>query len=604
MDDPARGRRPVHQPRPLVPVQLHRPRRVPAGLAGRPDVRALRPPGRAPHDDHLRRDRDLDHRRAGRGRSRPGRAQDRAGPRLAPARASRTGASRSPATVSTGRRAAAGGRQPSRSTGRPAPLLVWRGAPRGEPLRQGRVAEGEDRPRPAARRSSRCRWRPSRPGCPRGIWTIESSESIPPRCWVGIGTPMTGRIVLAASMPGRWAAPPAPAMMTRIPRPRPPLGVAEQVVRRPMGRDDLAAPRARRARRGPRRPPRASGSPTGCRRRPRRRAPRSRSARSSRVLRRRRLAAQRSACAGRAGPRRAPRRRRARAPSRGPSCGVRRRAACRTGGGGRSGRRGRRRARRAAPSRARAGAEQVDHRGRRERHRSSRGRARRSPGCAARTATSAAPSIVQWPLLWTRGASSLTTRRPSRRRNSSRSACRQAHRHRQPPADVGGPLGDRRRRPGPAPPTRPGCPSSWTFRATGKVAIAPSMPRATMTESSASKSSSRSARSGVPGSRPRRSEGAVELGGRRRCGPGPGRRSRRSRPSAAAAGRGVGGRRPRARRSVRTSRHGATAMPAASTNRRSASRSWVTTSGHAARAGPAPRASSASTTSAATCSSS
>ena len=56
-------------------------------------------------------------------------------------------------------------------------------------------------------------------GMPRGIWTIESSESRPPRCCVGIGTPMTGSVVLAASMPGRCAAPPAPAMITRSPRP-------------------------------------------------------------------------------------------------------------------------------------------------------------------------------------------------------------------------------------------------------------------------------------------------------------------------------------------------------------------------------------------------
>ncbi len=34
------------------------------------------------------------------------------------------------------------------------------------------------------------------------------------------GTPKTGSAVLAASMPGRWAAPPAPAMITRIPRSR------------------------------------------------------------------------------------------------------------------------------------------------------------------------------------------------------------------------------------------------------------------------------------------------------------------------------------------------------------------------------------------------
>ena len=56
-------------------------------------------------------------------------------------------------------------------------------------------------------------------GTPRGIWTIESSESRPPRCWVGIGTPITGSAVFAASIPGRCAAPPAPATITRIPRP-------------------------------------------------------------------------------------------------------------------------------------------------------------------------------------------------------------------------------------------------------------------------------------------------------------------------------------------------------------------------------------------------
>ena len=32
------------------------------------------------------------------------------------------------------------------------------------------------------------------------------------------GTPITGSVVTAASIPGRWAAPPAPATMTRRPR--------------------------------------------------------------------------------------------------------------------------------------------------------------------------------------------------------------------------------------------------------------------------------------------------------------------------------------------------------------------------------------------------
>ena len=41
---------------------------------------------------------------------------------------------------------------------------------------------------------------------------------MPSRCFSGTGTPMTGSGVTAASIPGRCAAPPAPAMMTRSPR--------------------------------------------------------------------------------------------------------------------------------------------------------------------------------------------------------------------------------------------------------------------------------------------------------------------------------------------------------------------------------------------------
>src|SRR5207302_7529102 len=56
-------------------------------------------------------------------------------------------------------------------------------------------------------------------GTPAGIWTIEYSESTPPRCSVGIGTPITGRSVQAATTPGRCAAPPAAAMTILMPRP-------------------------------------------------------------------------------------------------------------------------------------------------------------------------------------------------------------------------------------------------------------------------------------------------------------------------------------------------------------------------------------------------
>ena len=73
--------------------------------------------------------------------------------------------------------------------------------------------------RRAARRCGRCRPRPSATGTPAGICTIESSESMPSRCLSGTGTPITGSGVTDASMPGRWAAPPAPAMITWSPRP-------------------------------------------------------------------------------------------------------------------------------------------------------------------------------------------------------------------------------------------------------------------------------------------------------------------------------------------------------------------------------------------------
>src|ERR671916_43329 len=56
-------------------------------------------------------------------------------------------------------------------------------------------------------------------GTPAGICTIDSSESSPSRWRSGTGTPITGSTVAAATIPGRWAAPPAPAMTTRNPRP-------------------------------------------------------------------------------------------------------------------------------------------------------------------------------------------------------------------------------------------------------------------------------------------------------------------------------------------------------------------------------------------------
>ena len=87
-------------------------------------------------------------------------------------------------------------------------------------LAQRRVVIGEDRDgqqrRVVRARLSRS---PSVPtGMPPGICTIDSSESMPFSAWLSTGTPNTGSSVLAATMPGRCAAPPAPAMITCKPR--------------------------------------------------------------------------------------------------------------------------------------------------------------------------------------------------------------------------------------------------------------------------------------------------------------------------------------------------------------------------------------------------
>ena len=75
-------------------------------------------------------------------------------------------------------------------------------------------------------------------GMPAGIWTIESSESWPVSALDSTGTPNTGSGVSAAIMPGRCAAPPAPAMITLKPAALAPLAKSIEPVRRAVGRDD------------------------------------------------------------------------------------------------------------------------------------------------------------------------------------------------------------------------------------------------------------------------------------------------------------------------------------------------------------------------------
>ena len=239
---------------------------------------------------------------------------------------------------------------------------------------------------------------------------------------------MTGRAVLAASIPGRWAAPPAPATMTRMPAAGGLLRVAEQPIGRAMRRHDrelgrhaeLVEDRHRRLERREVGAAAADDADDG----------------DGLVLGHRSPSFVASSAQARRPS--APRRRGerlvddpARAPSGGPSCGVRRRAACRTGGGGRPGRRGRLGDAVQPGVAPRTAAEEVDHRGR-----AVGGRVDPSPSpqiarmCCSNCEV-AAPSIVQWPELWTRGASSLTTSDPSRSRNSSdRQRAAQVHRAR------------------------------------------------------------------------------------------------------------------------------------------------------------------------------
>ena len=142
----------------------------------------------------------------------------------------------------------------------------------------------------------------------------------------------------------------------------------------------------------------------------------------------------------------------------------------------------------------------------------------RGSPASARTCCSnwsvAAPSIVQWPLLWTRGASSFTTSDRSGIRNSSTvsvptrsssmaSRVASAWAARTVEASTGGGAGA-------TDSTR--IPASWRLRATGKARLSPSAPRATMADTSQAKSSSSSRRRPVAAVAAERREPGLELG--------------------------------------------------------------------------------------------
>ena len=75
-------------------------------------------------------------------------------------------------------------------------------------------------------------------GMPPGICMIDKSESLPSSACVFIGTPSTGSGVIAAAMPGRCAAPPAPAMITLKPVSFARMGELVEALGRAVGGDD------------------------------------------------------------------------------------------------------------------------------------------------------------------------------------------------------------------------------------------------------------------------------------------------------------------------------------------------------------------------------
>ncbi len=113
-------------------------------------------------------------------------------------------------------------------------------APGIETLRQRLVVEGQHGGGEQGRvdRARRVRWRAFRPGCPPASarWTEgcpdRTGTSIPP------ARRRPGSGVMAAVMPGRWAAPPAPAITTLKARRLGALGEGDQPVRGAVGRDD------------------------------------------------------------------------------------------------------------------------------------------------------------------------------------------------------------------------------------------------------------------------------------------------------------------------------------------------------------------------------
>ena len=117
-----------------------------------------------------------------------------------------------------------------------------RGARRGSA--RGRVEERGRRRRAAPRRTARRwwrrprRWRTSRPARRPASARSTAASPGPAGGATATGTPSTGTVVLAASIPGRWAAPPAPAMIARSPRAGRRLGEGEHLVGHAVGADD------------------------------------------------------------------------------------------------------------------------------------------------------------------------------------------------------------------------------------------------------------------------------------------------------------------------------------------------------------------------------
>ena len=310
---------------------------------------------------------------------------------------------------------------------------------------------------------------------------------MPPRCWVGIGTPMTGSERLGRQHPRQVGGPAGAGDDHPDAAPGGLLRVAEQVVRRAVGRDD---PQSRTGRRSSMSTAQACSSTGKSERLPPTTPTTGGPAMSQLIVALLPSSIERvrpnAACAAAPRAARAPRRSTTRPRSGAPSCDARRPAACRTGGGGRRRLpwRGRCRRPRGAPSRDRPVPSRLTIAARRERRRRTEPEPADRPDVLLELRGRGALDRPVAAVVDPRGELVDDEAAVGHEEQLHGQRADEAHRHGQPLPELGGTRGDlgrdRRGRHG----FRRGCPHRGVLRDSGNVAATPSRPRVTTIETS------------------------------------------------------------------------------------------------------------------------